>query len=120
MLTEQEAFDKEIELIKKYGRRDLDEGSLTNLTNGGEGMSGYIMPEKTKEKLRIIRSNQIPPIPKGSSFNRLYSEQKAEELKQNLRNFNLKNGIKPPSRKGKKHTEESKKKTREAMKARSV
>lgn len=45
---EQAAFAKEIELIALYGRRDLKVGSLFNLTNGGEGASGYIKTEKQK------------------------------------------------------------------------
>ena len=34
-LTEQQAFDLEKALISEYGRADLNEGSLWNLTNGG-------------------------------------------------------------------------------------
>ena len=34
-VTEQEAFDKEVELITKYGRKDLGKGTLLNLTDGG-------------------------------------------------------------------------------------
>ena len=45
--TEKEsvAFEKEKELIKKYGRRDLKTGSLTNNTDGGDGVSGKICSE---------------------------------------------------------------------------
>jgi len=39
---EAEAFAKEIELIALYGRRNLNTGTLFNLTNGGEGGSGAI------------------------------------------------------------------------------
>ena len=38
-LTEDEAFELEISLILKYGRRDLDTGCLCNLTDGGDGYS---------------------------------------------------------------------------------
>jgi len=37
----EEAFTKEKELIKKYGRKDLGVGTLTNLTDGGEGTIGF-------------------------------------------------------------------------------
>lgn len=37
-LTDQEAISLEIELIAKYGRKDLGLGILRNLTDGGEGM----------------------------------------------------------------------------------
>jgi len=38
--NEMEAFAKEIELIALYGRRDLKQGPLFNLTDGGEGVAG--------------------------------------------------------------------------------
>jgi len=46
--NEEEAFAKEMELIKLYGRRDLKTGTLFNLTDGGEGPSGYIKSEEQK------------------------------------------------------------------------
>ncbi len=39
-LSSEEAFDIEIYLISKFGRRDKGLGSLVNLTDGGEGVSG--------------------------------------------------------------------------------
>lgn len=42
---------KEIELIKFYGRRDLNKGSLVNLTNGGQGMLSYTYTDKHKKKI---------------------------------------------------------------------
>jgi hypothetical protein len=49
-LCEKEAFDLEIELIAKYGRKDLGTGILRNMTNGGEGPSGAIHSPETKAK----------------------------------------------------------------------
>ena len=48
---EVEAFNKEKELIKLYGRRDLNTGSLTNLTDGGEGPSGHIATPEQRQKM---------------------------------------------------------------------
>lgn len=41
-LSESEAFQIEIELIKRFGRRDKKTGILTNMTDGGEGTVGRI------------------------------------------------------------------------------
>ena len=40
----------EINMIQIIGRRDLKFGPLTNLTDGGEGCSGYTPSEETKYK----------------------------------------------------------------------
>lgn len=49
-----DACKKEIELISKYGRRDLGRGTLVNLTDGGDGVFGY---KHTKESLMILSIN---------------------------------------------------------------
>ena len=36
-----DACKKETEFIALYGREDLNLGTLTNLTNGGDGMIGF-------------------------------------------------------------------------------
>jgi len=43
-LSEKEAFQLEIELISKIGRRIVKEGPLCNNSKGGEGASGAIAP----------------------------------------------------------------------------
>lgn len=40
-LSSNEASEEEIRLISLFGRRDLKEGSLVNLSNGGEGAINY-------------------------------------------------------------------------------
>jgi NUMOD3 motif len=48
--SEAEAFAKERERVAFYGRRNLKRGLLCNLTDGGDGMSGLIMPPGANEK----------------------------------------------------------------------
>ena len=53
-LTEQEAFNKEIELIKHY--RNNTSFRLTNQTDGGDG--AYTLKYKSDEELKLIREKQ--------------------------------------------------------------
>ena len=50
-LDEAEAFYEEMRLIALYGRRDLNTGTLFNLTDGGEGFSGAVRTEEWKENI---------------------------------------------------------------------
>jgi hypothetical protein len=45
-LTWEQACQKEEEFIKLYGRKDLNEGSLVNMTNGGEGTINWSKESK--------------------------------------------------------------------------
>ena len=90
-LTEEEAFNHEIYMISVYGRKALGTGILRNLTDGGEGCSGMVCSEKTKEKIR----------------KRAIGRKVSEETKQKLSKI----------RRGRKHTEEWKKIQSERMKA---
>lgn len=73
-LTKEQAINKEIEFINLYGRKNLKKGTLTNLTDGGEGTvnkdlktrlkiskanKGIKRSEETKNKLKEIRKNQV-------------------------------------------------------------
>lgn len=51
LITEAESFAWETQIIKRYGRRDLGTGCLTNLTDGGEGQSGWVPSEETRAKI---------------------------------------------------------------------
>jgi hypothetical protein len=57
-LTWEEACKKEKEFIKLYGRKDLNTGSLINLTDGGEGGNGYKHSIEAKEKISEARKTR--------------------------------------------------------------
>lgn len=59
--TEKQAFILEIRMIKTIGRSDLKLGTLTNLTDGGEGNTGYVASEKTKDKIRMAKIGTVMP-----------------------------------------------------------
>ena len=61
-ITENEAFKHEIYMISVFGRKDLGTGILRNRTDGGEGSSGVIVTEKTKEKLRQLKGGKNHPL----------------------------------------------------------
>lgn len=44
---------KEIEFIALYGRRDLGKGSLTNLTDGGDGTKAIIYTQERKDRFKL-------------------------------------------------------------------
>lgn len=50
-LTEDGAFTLESRLIAQYGRLDLGTGCLCNHTDGGEGQSGAVVSEETRNKI---------------------------------------------------------------------
>jgi hypothetical protein len=60
-LTWEEACELEKTLIKKYGRKDLGEGNLINMTDGGDGSPNVSIESINKRRLKTIgkkRSDQ--------------------------------------------------------------
>jgi len=45
-----EACNEENRLIKLYGRKDINEGTLVNMTNGGDGVLGLVWNEEMRLK----------------------------------------------------------------------
>lgn len=57
-LTEIESFEKEIELIKTIGRLKYKEGPLTNISEGGDGTSGWKHSKKSRKKISLSKLNK--------------------------------------------------------------
>jgi hypothetical protein len=127
-LTEKESFEFEKFFIKIIGRIE-NGGTLTNLSDGGEGQSGFRHSEKTKKKMSEVRKcKKLKPLSdeaklkisiskigkpsklKGISFDDLYGEEKSNLIKSKMSNAGLKRiGEKNPMF-GKNHTEYTKQK----------
>lgn len=118
-LTEEEAFDKEAETIKWY--RENTNYRLTNQTDGGDGVSGWVpsqdfrdkqskihkeqwQDEEFKKKMMAIRTDENGPY-KSQEFrdkiaqlvqgenNPNYNHRWTEEMKQHLSQVRKDNGI---------------------------
>lgn len=57
-ITFDEAKIKEKEFISLYGRKDLNTGTLCNMTDGGDGTPGYIVPREKIEMLRVLNTGK--------------------------------------------------------------
>ena len=55
----EEACELEKYWIKFYGRRDLNEGTLVNMTDGGDGQIGRIATDDFKLKLKISNTGKV-------------------------------------------------------------
>ncbi len=59
-LTEEEAFKHEIYMIAVLGRKDLGTGILVNMTNGGDGVSGWVPSEESRKKMSEAHKGKTP------------------------------------------------------------
>ena len=112
-LTETEAFELEIDLIRLIGRKP--NGLLTNGTNGGDGTSGHVSKNKGKTFEEIHGMGRALELKKYLS--NLTRGKKLEEIHGMSRALEIKNKIKlnTPNHKGIKHSIETRKKISESL-----
>ncbi len=70
----EEACKKEVELIKKYGRMDLKQGSLVNMSDGGDGLHNPSQDTRNKMKTGLGKE----PWNKGKTG--VYSKEQLEKI----------------------------------------
>jgi len=101
-LTEQEAFDYEIKMIKIIGRRNINTGSLSNMKEGGGSVGtvyksrvGYKHSEETKKKMSDSRNNISKDKMKeiNDKINYTKSNKSVEEKKKFSEKMKLQNEI---------------------------
>lgn len=107
-MNELEAINLEIKLIELFGRIDLGTGTLSNMTDGGEGMSGNISPLKGKtyeeihgvEKAKLLKEEKrkmflgkknpmygVEPKSKGKTYLEYFGEEKSIKIKLKLSEY---------------------------------
>lgn len=99
-LTEKLSFDLETKMIKTIGRIDLENGPLTNLSEGGTGSSGRIHSDTTKQKISIsntgkIRTEKFKENLKTKTTgknNHNYGKPMSEKQKKQISDIRIKNG----------------------------
>lgn len=103
-LSYEEAKLKEIEFISLYGRHNISNGLLCNLTDGGDGSLGYKPTEEALLKISKTSKGRVKSKEQIDKWKQNMSFTKSEETKEKIRQTLL----------GKKHTEERKENQRKA------
>jgi hypothetical protein len=116
-LTWDEACEIERYLIKFYGRRDLNTGSLINLTDGGDGVNGYKHTPERLLKMSINNKGRIPwniGLPAYNKGVKMSEEQRLKLIGHTLTQ-EAKDKI-SDANKGRKRTEDTNKKITDSQK----
>ncbi len=105
--------EKEIELIAKYGRRDLGTGTLYNLTAGGGCQRGWVPTDEYRQRMSQLikgkkRTDETKRRLSEASLGRKHTEATREKMRASSVNKNL----------GYKHTPEARERMRQAAIAR--
>lgn len=99
IILESEDYDfikkKEVEFIALYGRRDLCKGTLTNLTDGGEGIVGIIRTEEElKKRSERMKGEGNPNFGKYKDLHPSYGRKSSQETVDKLIEYR-KNNLHP-------------------------
>ena len=81
-LTALEAYSKEIELIAKYGRKNIGTGTLLNLTNGGPTQkSGWNQSKEAKQKISEANTGKIRTAQQRLNYSKPKSAEHANKIR---------------------------------------
>lgn len=80
-ITWEKACELEVRLISYYGRKDLGNGNLVNMTNGGDGAVGAKHTEEYKQMLRERMKGNTYTL--GYKHNEKFSETLSNRMKGN-------------------------------------
>ncbi len=90
-LDKKTALEREIWWINARGRYNLGKGMIANLTDGGEGGSGHVISEETKEYLRNKYKGKPRPEHVRKAMNRLgwnHNKKSKEKISNSLKGEN--------------------------------
>ena len=113
-LSEEEAINHEIYMIAVLGRKDNNTGILRNLTDGGDGTSGYKHTEEHKQYISELykgKKKSEEAIEKMAQSKR--GKKLSEEHKRKIGEASKRDGRKPPVRLT--QSEEERQKRRETL-----
>jgi hypothetical protein len=83
--SEEKAFEMEKWWIAFWGRKDVSTGILRNMTNGGDGPSGWVPSEETKAKIKEARKRQVCTEETRAKMGRSHlGSKRSEETKQKM------------------------------------
>jgi hypothetical protein len=92
-LTEPEAFALEIKLIKHYGRKDLGNGILRNMTDGGDGTSRKVWTEEARLAVSKAKTEWHKNNDSSGEKNPMYGRKHSKEVCEASRERALRTGF---------------------------
>lgn len=87
-LTQQQAWDKEIELIALYGREHLGTGPLKNLTAGGPTQKvGWAQSPQARKQISIKNTGKIRTLEHKENYRKPKTAAHSEKIRQVVQNL---------------------------------